>query len=283
MARKGRDILVPAFRAETSNQITKYNMIQLQRPEALPPVRRRPNLLLHCGARSARREQIADVVTPEPTDTWHPIPHLAMVVHVERTLRANGLSIGDQAHSLSHDGARYFGLMEIHPPNRSQDYCWVLGLRNSHDKTFPAGITAGAQVFVCDNLSFSGEVKLTRKHTRHISRDLPAIVQTAVGRLMDRWHHQDRRIATYKEAFIDDRSAHDLVIRANDVGVCTTRHIPQVLREWREPRHEDFQPRSAWSLFNAFTEALKGNLPELAVRTERLHGLLDQHVGISPA
>ena len=55
----------------------------------------------------------------------------------------------------------------------SEDYCWVLGLRNSHDKTFPAGIVAGASVFVCDNLSFSGEIKFARKHTRFIVRDLP--------------------------------------------------------------------------------------------------------------
>ena len=62
----------------------------------------------------------------------------------------------------------------------------MLGLRNSHDKTFPAGIVAGSAVFICDNLAFSGEVKLARKHTTHITRDLPRLVQSAVGQLMDR-------------------------------------------------------------------------------------------------
>jgi hypothetical protein len=28
-------------------------------------------------------------------------------------------------------------------------------------------------VFVCDNLAFSGEIKIARKHTRFIVRDLP--------------------------------------------------------------------------------------------------------------
>jgi hypothetical protein len=55
--------------------------------------------------------------------------------------------------------------MEIHSRKSSEDYCWVLGLRNSHDKTFPAGIVAGASVFVCDNLSFLGEVNFSRQHT----------------------------------------------------------------------------------------------------------------------
>ena len=245
-----------------------------------PTKRPTPNLCLHCGGQKAERAEVQLVPTPRATATWTPIPHLELVTQVERTLRTNGLVVGTQAHSLSHDGQRYFGLMEVLREQNAGDYCWVLGLRNSHDKTFPAGVTAGASVFVCDNLSFSGEVKLARKHTTHITRDLPRLVQSAVGKLMDRWHHQDTRIATYQLADVEDRTAHDLIVRAVDVGVCPNKLVPRVLHEWREPRHEAFTPRNAWSLFNAFTEALKGNLIELPRRTEALHGLLDNHVGI---
>jgi hypothetical protein len=129
--------------------------------------------------------------------------------------------------------------------------------------------------------SFSGEVKFARKHTRFIVRDLPQITERAIGQLMAKWHDQDKRITAYKEADIKDDIAHDLIIRATDVGVCSNRYIPSVLHEWREPRHEPFQPRNVWSLFNAFTESLKeGNLAELPKRTEALHGLLDTHVGL---
>ncbi len=180
------------------------------------------------------------------------------------------------------DGARYFGLMEIHSRKSSEDYCWVLGLRNSHDKTFPAGIVAGASVFVCDNLSFLGEVNFSRQHTVHINRDLPQLVEPSIGQLMSRWHHQDRRIEAYKESDIDDADAHDLIIRACNVGVCSNRLIPAVLHEWREPRHKAFEERDLWSLFNSFTEALKdGNLAELPKRTEALRGLLDVAVGLN--
>lgn len=247
-----------------------------------PPTTKRPcpNLLLHCGARAVERRDVQRIPTPRATATWTPISHLELVTQVERSIKANGLVVGTQAHSLSHEGLRYFGLMEIQRSESAEDYCWVLGLRNSHDKTFPAGITAGASVFVCDNLSFSGEVKLARKHTTHIVRDLPRLVQSAVGKLMDRWHHQDTRLSIYKLTEIEDSTAHDLIVRATDVGVCPNKLIPRVLHEWREPRHEAFQPRNAWSLFNSFTEALKGNLIELPRRTEALHGLLDTHVGL---
>ncbi len=97
---------------------------------------------------------------------------------------------------------------------------------------------------------------------------------------MDRWHDQDTRLSAYKLAQIEDRTAHDLVVRACDVGVCPNKLIPRVLHEWRQPLHEPFLERNVWSLFNAFTEALKGNLIELPRRTEALHGLLDNHVGL---
>jgi predicted phosphodiesterase len=103
----------------------------------------------------------------------------------------------------------------------------------------------------------------------------------SIGLLLAKWHDQDKRIAAYKEAEITNIEAHDLVIRATDVGVCSNRLIPPVLHEWREPRHDAFEERNVWSLFNAFTESLKdGNLAELPKRTEALHGLLDTHVGL---
>ncbi len=255
-------------------------MVALLEPVASPP-RKKVNLLLHCGAKAVHRDDVAAVLTPPATDTWRPIPHMTLIRKVEKTLAGNQLTIGSQAHSLTHDGARYFGLMEIRSHFADEDYCWVLGLRNSHDKTFPAGIVAGASVLVCDNLSFSGEIKLARKHTRFIVRDLPFLVERAIGQLLQKWYDLDERIDRYRSFDLNEQSAHDLIIRATDVGACPNRLVPTILKEWREPRYEDFQPRNVWSLFNAFTQALKGNLIELPKRTEALHGLLDSHVGMN--
>ena len=245
------------------------------------PRRKSPNLILHCGATAVDFDQVVSVKTPRATSTWQPIPHHQLIQTVQRTLATTNLTIGTQAHSLTHDGSRYFGLMEIQSRKTNDDYTWVLGLRNSHDKMFPAGIVAGASVFVCDNLSFSGEVKFARKHTRYINRDLPQLTERAIGLLLAKWHDQDKRIEAYREHEITDTEAHDLVVRSVDVGVCANSYSPRILREWREPVHEEFVERSAWTLFNCFTEALKGNLAELPKRTEALHGLLDVAVGLN--
>jgi len=107
-------------------------------------------------------------------------------------------------------------------------------------------------------------------------------VQRAIGQLMSRWHLQDERIAAYKNFALDDMQAHDLIVRAMDARAVTSTRVPELLQQWRHPKHDAFEPRTAWSLFNGFTEVLKPlSLNELSLRTQRLHGLFDARVGLA--
>lgn len=251
-------------------------------PEAPPVPKRRSHLLLHCGAHAATLDEVARTPTPARTRTWQPIDHLRLIQVVQRALHEQGLVVAEQAHALTHDGQRYFGLVEIQANNGYSDYRWILGIRNSHDKRLPAGLVAGTQVIVCDNLAFHGSIKLSRKHTRFIIRDLPDLAREAVAGVQSAWNAQDHRIEAYKRSRLRDRSAHDLIIRAVDHGVIANRLVPGVLQEWREPSHDAFTPRTVWSLHNAFTEAMKGvNLERLPMHTQRLTELLDAHSGVN--
>jgi hypothetical protein len=40
-------------------------------------------------------------------------------------------------------------------------------------------------------------------------------------------------------------------------------HLPLVMELWNRPRHEEFHPATAWSLFNAFTEVGKSRSPRV--------------------
>jgi Domain of unknown function (DUF932) len=243
------------------------------------------NLILHAGANSVERAQLSLVTTPERTATWVPIPHDRLLDGITDNLEADGLTITGQAHGLTKDGARYFGLLEVAYGPSANDFGMVIGVRNSHDKSFPAGLVVGASVFVCDNLSFSGEIKLARKHTVFINRDLPQLIRRALGQLSTQRDKQDRRFASYKATEFGDAQAHDLIVRAVDALVLPVTRLPDVLREWREPRHEEFRAggKTAWRLFNAFTETLKGGLDYLPRRTQALHGLMDVACRIDPA
>ncbi len=130
-------------------------------------------------------------------------------------------------------------------------------------------------MFVCDNLAFSGEIKLARKHTRFIRDDLPGLVQKAVGLLGAHREKQDLRIAAYKQHELTDFDTNNILINALDADIIGATQLPKVLAEWRQPSHDDFKPRTAWSLFNGFTEVAKGNVQLAYGRTLKLHGLMD--------
>ena len=150
------------------------------------------NLMLHCGAQKIDRPNLVDAPTPPRTRTWVPVPHNRLLDLVEETLTGNQMRVVNQAHALSKDGHRYFGLMEVVNGQSADDYNLVVGVRNSHDQTFPAALAIGSGVFVCDNLAFSAQVTIARRHTRFIERDLPNVVQRAVGQLTEIRVHQDQ-------------------------------------------------------------------------------------------
>lgn len=242
------------------------------------------NLTLHCGAAKVERQQVQDCLTPANTETWYPIAHMDFITGVEKALEAANMRVIEQAHSLTKEGNRYFGLFQIaNCQSTGDDYSYVLGMRNSHDKSFPAGLVVGSQVFVCDNLAFSGEIKIARKHTRFISQDLPKLTGSAVGMLAEKWTLMTDRIKTYKETEISDRDAHDFIVRSLDVGATTLQQVPSIISEWRAPRHPEFAAdKTAWRLFNAFTEVGKEtSLALLPKRTITLHGLMDAQVGFA--
>jgi hypothetical protein len=211
-----------------------------------------------------------------------PVAHHRLLDEVESTLLASGLRVVGEAHALWHEEQRYFGLLEVENSDSHADYGLVIGLRNSHDKSFPAAIALGSAVFICDNLAFSGEVTIARRHTRFIERDLPRVVHTAVGRLADLRGQQDERIETYKQTPLVDRTVHDLVVRAIDANVLPVTQLPTVLAEWRTPRCSEFAAPTVWRLFNAFSESWKGRtLAALPRRSQALHGLLDVVCGLA--
>lgn len=242
-----------------------------------------PGMLLHCGGESASRDEVFAVRTPAGTDTWYPLSHRSLVHEVQSELKACGFRLDGEQHALSHEGARYFGVFAVSLPSRpQQDTGWVVGLRNSHDKTYPAGLVAGTRVFVCDNLAFNGEVRLSRKHTKFAQRDLRSLMTRAVGQLGEKFRKLDERVEAYRLQPFNDRETHDFIVRSIDSRVITPTQVPQILREWREPSHEEFRPRTLWSLFNAYTEAFKGTNPHTSVhRGQALHGLCDVVVGLA--
>lgn len=238
------------------------------------------NLILHAGSFAVTAEEVQKVATPIPSETHHPIPHFMLYDSARVAFDGAGFEIVNEQHALAAEGQRYFGLLELvmRGAENGKDYARVVGLRNSHDKTFPAGAIMGSEVLVCDNLAFSSEIKLLRRHTAWILRDLPGLMFTMVRKIAEKWVEMDTRYSRYKEEGIGRPEVDQTLIRAMELKVIPVTKIPSVLREWKNPTF-DHGAENVWRLFNAFTQVLKGgSLFELPNRTQGLHVLLDRLV-----
>lgn len=239
------------------------------------------SLILHCGGYNVPREQLSTVHTPDRTDTFVPIPHLKALDLVCQSLNELGYQIKSEAHGLVGDaGQRYFGLLEL-AGNDGADHDLIVGIRNSHDHAFCYGLSLGSRVFVCDNLAFSGEVRVARKHTNRILQDLPKLVSGAVGLLGQLRVKQDERFARYKETEIANATANDLLVRSIEAGVLPVTKLKLALQEWKAPRHEEFKAAgpTLWRLYNSITEAIKGRVEPIRLATPAIHGIFDSAAG----
>jgi hypothetical protein len=241
-------------------------------------------LVLHCGGQQKTRPEVYAVPVPEATATYVPLPFESFITRIEKQLAVEGISVVGEQFALSHSGQRMFGLLGLRMPGYESDlYRSVLGLRNSYDKSFSTGVCIGASVFVCDNLSFNGEVTFARKHTANLLRDLSWLLTETVSRLPGKFRAQENTFRSYRETKMSDVAAHDLIIRFVDEGVLNVGDIRMVLKEWRNPRHAEFAEggKTGWRLFNAVTEAMKGDLWRLPVRTTKLHEVLDSECHVA--
>ena len=107
-------------------------------------------------------EEVQAVTTPEVeyrkernrdgslSVSYQPISHNLLINKTRNHLEQGGFEVVGECHNLARDGKRYFGLFEVtHPTRENSERGTIIGLRNAHDKCFPAGLCAGDAPFIC--------------------------------------------------------------------------------------------------------------------------------------
>lgn len=218
-------------------------------------------LVVHRGGWEATKADLAAVPVPEPTGSYFPVPYARYVEEVELHMPRFGLEVRSSEFALAREGAQMFGVLTCSNGRGATDYALAIGLRSSYDRSLAVGATLGSRCFVCDNLAFSGEVSMSRKHTVNVFRDLPDLIYKMLSQVSSMRERMDAEIAAMKARELVAAQAHHLMVEAIRANVLPASRLPKVLEAWEDPRHEAFTPRTAWSLFNAFTEIQKSNAP----------------------
>ena len=214
-------------------------------------------LMLHQGAALIGRQDLRGIATPAATDTHKPIPHHELVEAMVESLAYRKLEVVKDEYAVSPDGMRLFGFLALNLEH--QGIRLALGIRNSHDKSFSLGITVGYRVFVCDNLAFHGDfMPVTKKHTKHLH--IIDTVNTAVDKAQRHFEPMKVQVDAWQNFSLPDQRAKEVIYNAFIVGELhdAPRHLARdVHRHYFEPTHPEFEPRTMWSLSNAFTASFK--------------------------
>ncbi len=213
-------------------------------------------LIAHRGAALVGRQDLPTYPTPEATSTHKPIPHTTVVQALIETLGFRRLNVVSDQYAVTPDGARMFGVLALDV--EGSGIRLAIGVRNSHDKSCSLGLTIGYKVFVCDNLAFHGDYQtLTRKHSKNLV--VNDVLAVAVDRLQRSFAPMLNQVNAWKGYDLPDASAKLIIYQAFiEEGLEVPKHLADdVHRHYFSPEHEEFRPRTMWSLSNAFTSSFK--------------------------
>jgi len=233
-------------------------------------------LVAHVDTERIDRQALALLPTPAGTETHKVIPHIEVVNAIVETLGFRHIAVHKDEYAVSQDGNKMFGLLEL---DQTFTGCrFALGIRNSHDKTMQLALTVGYRVFVCDNMAFTGDFQpLLAKHTKNFQ--LTRALAGGIDDMQRNFEPMVKGVERWRERQLSDVSAKLFIYEAFiEAGLDVPHHLDRSVHDlYFNPRHEDFAPRTMWSLSNAFTSALKELDPIPQYRaTARLAGFLQQ-------
>lgn len=229
-------------------------------------------LMLHAGAEPVDYAELRELPVPEATATHVPIAHAAVVDMVKYSLGFFGHEVVDEAYGVTPDAARFFGVLSLR--SEDGDYTDTVGLRNSHDKRFPIGVSFGSRVFVCDNLAFAGDHVIKRKHTARAKYELPSLIAEIVEPLREQRQVQAETFLMYRRTTLDSRQADHAIMQLYRAGIIGVQRIAEILEAYEKPPY-DWGGVTAYRLFNAVTLTMEGRVMESPGVTAKLHSVID--------
>lgn len=208
-------------------------------------------LIAHAGAQSIDREGLKMLETPHPTDSWTPIPHYDLVQALDGQLKARGITIVKEQFAVQK--AKLFGVIDT-DYQVTEEGGAAIGVRTSNDMSLALQLAIGYRVFVCDNMSFAGDlIALKRKHTANL--DLHKEFAEGIGRYVRDYRRLQDDISVWKETRIEAEKAKALIYDIFEKKIVPVRLFHPVVQSYTMAIDGDYG--TLWTLQNAFTRHIQ--------------------------
>lgn len=213
---------------------------------------------------------------------WVGLKHGDLVDAVLAECKVRGWKVTDRKFALSNDLYDMAAAFSLTVPDLAVPGGQILGLGvlTSNARRRALKLVVGSTVKVCSNGMCTGDILIDRLHT--VGMD---VIKDELKAAMDEYLIKAALIREITEGYMasemtDQEVSHVLIQAASATlrtrtNVLPVTSIPDVWREWKEPRFKEFEPRTAWSLLNAFTYVVKRTPPLLQMdRIEQFRNLL---------
>ena len=202
------------------------------------------------------RDELALVPTPAATATHRPIPHHEVVAALVETLALRHVAPVREEYAVSKDGMKLFGIVELE--TMFSGCRFAIGIQNAHDKSMRLAMTVGYRVLVCDNMAFSGDfTPVLAKHSKNLN--LVHEVEIGVSDMQRNFEPMTKQVEHWRASQLTDVTAKLIIYQAFiESEIDLPKHLAVPVHQlYFHPEHDDFAPRTMWSLSNAFTSSLK--------------------------
>lgn len=201
-------------------------------------------LYLHAGAHDIAFDDLAMICPPEPTDTWHPIPHASFATAIIDAIDLMGGKPTSERYAIKpgKTGAdKFFGLIEFTHPRIVERPSGTVGFgfRSSWDKSFAQSGILSFRTFICDNLAMAGGdvISFHRKNTPGLADSYESVIGAA---MIDFISQANRFVTTLNELdatpLPDTREFVDTTACAlADAGAVLWQNVPHLRRELSNP------------------------------------------------
>jgi hypothetical protein len=225
--------------------------------------------MIHCGGTEVTKGDLDLIPLPDATDSYVPVSHYHLadrLTTISRDILTDYAMVGEQ-YALARSGQQMFALLKFQKDNSEMGLS--IAFRNSYDRSMSIGLAMGANVFVCDNLALTGEIAVMKKHTKNVWTTLEDMAIANIYKSQ----HNFQKIITDSEKLkgipFDNMAAFGVMGVLFGLEIISPRQLTVVRDEWLKPRHDAFQPRNAWSMYNCCTEAMK-TCPPIAAMEKHL-------------
>lgn len=189
-----------------------------------------------------------------------PVPHDFAIEFFKNSLSEHNITIVRERAVLSPDAMKLMFIADVRPDGKAEEgFIYSVGFINNNDRTKAFTGIAGTTVYVNNAQWYVSDNSYKTRHTTTVREMLAERSAHIINWFNEYYQQQSGIIERMKNTQITDKEVGNLLLTyIREKYILSSTNIKRIVDEWDNPKHDEFKPRTLWSLQNACAEVFKG-------------------------